>query len=200
MQINESLNIVLPVRSDDKGPILSAYHHPISRDVFEANYRTLSATKAALAGKGAQYLIGVGPQIAALELREQGRKDAAERGDFDGQGNPLDGGVGALLSELKRLTTVLAPTAGGWEQLPVDVAIQKGVMDQDEWKELEAKLAFFTCQYALASRSDRAAIVQATASILGAQTTSLSSMEWIGSLKNSTENDPSPKAVSSVPS
>lgn len=201
MQINESLNLVFPIRSDDKGPIIYAYHSPISRDVFEANYRILSATKSALSSKGAHFLMDAGPRIAALTLRDEGRKDAADRGEFDPQGKPLDGGAEALSVELKRLTTVLLPSASGWENVPVDAALSRGSIDPEEWKEAESALVFFTCHYALASRANRTVVAQATASLLGGSSTSSSITEWIASSTTLIKNDASePKAALSVPS
>ena len=201
MKINEQLNIALPIRYDDKGPTLYAYHTPISREVYEANYRVLAATKSVLSSKGAHFLMDAGPNIAALTLRDEGRKDAAERGEFDAQGNPLDGGAEALLMELRRLTSVVVPSAKGWDTVPVDVALNKAKIDMDEWKEAESALTFFTCHYAPASRKDRERIAQATASLLGASATSSTLTEWIDSLTTSTTNVASdPKAVLSVPS
>lgn len=201
MKINESLNLVVPVRSDEKGAILYAYHTPISREVFETNYRILAATKAALSSKGVHYAMDAGPTIAALALRDEGRKDALERGDVDAKGNPGDGGGDALMNEIKRLTTILAPSASGWDHIPVDVAVGRDVIDADEWKEVEAKLAFFTCHYALAHKKNREAVVQATSSILEGWSTSLSITEWIVSLPTSTNKETTEtKAVSSVPS
>lgn len=201
MKINESLNIVLPIRSEDSTPTLYAYHTPISREVFEANYRILAATKAALSGKGLQFLAGTGPQIAALALRDEARKDARDSGDVDSQGNPSEHACDALLADLKRLTMVVAPTPQGWDKVPVDVAIQKGYMTREEWPDVESALTFFTCLYALSPRAKLQETASATASILGAFTTSSSITDWVASLPTSTNEEPiAPKAGLSVPS
>ena len=42
-----------------------------------------------------------------------------------------------LLAELKRLTLVLAPGVGGYEYLPVDIALQKQVINAEDWTEAE---------------------------------------------------------------
>jgi hypothetical protein len=116
-------------------------------------------------------------------------------------GKPADGGAEALMGEIKRLTTVLAPSASGWDHVPVDVAVGRNVIDSDEWKEVEAKLAFFTCHYALAHKKNREAVMQATTSMLEGWSTSLSITEWIASLPTLTNNETSEKkAASSVPS
>ena len=201
MKINENLNLVVPVVSDDKGIIVRGYHTPISREVFEANYRILAATKASLSSKGTHFLMGSGPRIASLTLRDEGRQDAESRGDFDAKGNPTDGGAEALLLEIKRLTTIMAPASHGWEFLPIDTAINQGVIDEDDWREAESAIVFFTAHSALAKKADRAGIMRATTSLLKASTTSLPPMEFANSLLTSTTNDASEgKVASSVPS
>lgn len=195
MQINENLNLVLPVGNR------YAYHTPISREVFEANYRLLAATKAALSSKGVHFLMGTGPQIAALTFRDEARREAVERGEVDGKGNPLDNVSEAFSNELKRLTTLVLPSAQGWDKVPVDVAIQRGQLDSEEWAEVESALTFFTCLYALSTRAKRAETVTAAATMLEGSSTSLSCTEWAASLPTLTSDAPSaPKAVSSVPS
>lgn len=194
MKINESLNLVIPVTGDVK-----AYHCPISTEVFEANYRLLSAAKSAMTSKGVHYVMDTGPRIAALLIKDEAIKDAEERGDVNAKGQPSDVSYTALLMELRRLTTILAPTSKGYEYLPVDNAIDQGFMDAEDWKEAESALCFFTCHYAMAKRADRSSIANATASVLGGLMTSLSLSEYAGSLLTLTKAETTP-AISSVPS
>ncbi|MDE1854691.1 MAG: hypothetical protein KGI38_13345, partial [Thaumarchaeota archaeon] len=98
MKLNEAINLVVPVGERQ------AYHTPISREVFEANYRILAATKAALSGKGVMYQMDAGPRIAALAMRDEGKRDAEDRGSVDDAGHPRDEMTPALLAEIKRLT------------------------------------------------------------------------------------------------
>ena len=200
MQINEKLNLVVPMRGDGSGAAVHAYHTPISREVFESNFLILAATKSALSSRGSHFLIDSGPRIAALTLRDECRKDAAARGAFDEKGQGVDYAASALLAELKRLTMVLCPSAKGWDMLPVDTAVQRGVIDADDWAEVESALVFFTCHYALAKKSDRQDIAQGTASLLRGESTSLSPMDYVASLPTSTPDEPTPVVTSSVPS
>jgi len=201
MQINENLNLVVPIRSDDKGVQVYGFHTPISREVFEANYRILAATKSSLASKGTYFQMDAGPRIAALTLKDEAKKDAADRGDFDDAGNPKDGAATALLAELKRLTMVLAPGPDGWDSLPVDAAIQQKIIDADEWREAESAITFFTCHYAMGRRAERERIAQATASLLKGSSTSSPLSAFASSLPTLTkEGSSAKKAASSVPS
>lgn len=207
-QVNEDLNLVLPavvdvVTHDEQTREVTrlwAYHTPISRQVFEANYRVLSATKAAIFSKGGFYAMDVGPRVAALTLKDEGLKDAAARGSVDELGKPIDDATGALLAEIRRLTNILVPGSAGWDLLPVDAAIGQGHMTQDDWSEVEAAIVFFTCHCAMARRAEKAKQSRATASLLRGSITSLVPLEFAASLPGSTPVKTSQVAASSVPS
>ncbi|HGL4258435.1 TPA: hypothetical protein ACKE3D_002115 [Burkholderia dolosa] len=212
MKIDEQRRLVVPVVTDTitkkvKGKDVTenvvrvhAYHVPISREVFEANFRVLAATKAALASKGSHYLMGAGPRVSALTLKDEGLKDAAGRGSFDDEGKVIDEETPALLAEIKRLTTVLCAGPNGWDMLPVDVAIQQGKIDEEDWEEATSSLVFFTCNYSLAKKADRAKAAEAMASFLGGSTTSSPPMEFLASLPSSTPAEHTKKTHSSIPS
>ena len=200
MQINESLQIVIPLREDSDGnTIVQGYHIPISREVFEANYRILAATKAEIASKGLYYQMDGGPRIAALALKDEGRKDAIASGLVDEVGDPQQNGALSLLAEIKRLTTILAATEKGWEMIPVDTAIAQGIIDADDWREGEAALVFFTCHYAMVKKSQRKIAAEAICTVLKGLTTSLKVTELANSLPMLTAKDVI-KVASSVPS
>lgn len=212
MKIDEKRNLVLPVVTDrittkkDGNDVTEevvrtyAYHTPIARETFEANYRILAATKSSLAAKGSHYLMSSGPRIAALTLKDEGRKDAASRGLFDGDGNPKDEETAALFAEIKRLTNILCPGASGWDLLPVDTAISTGKIDSEDWEEVASSIVFFTCHYAMARKADREMVAKGTANLLDAQVTSSTPTEFAASLQTSTQAEPTKQARSSIPS
>lgn len=194
MQITPSLNLVLPLRFGAEGEaVILGYHTPIDAVVFQANYRVIAAAKHAIFSKGLAFASESGPRIAALALRDAAKHDAEELGVQDTST--------ALLGELKRLTLVLAPTAGGYEQIPVDIAISRGVIDAEDWAEGESALVFFTCVYAMARKAARESAGKAAASVLGGLTTSSMPMEFAASLPTLTQEKTSaPAPTSSVPS
>jgi hypothetical protein len=212
MKIDENRNLCLPIVTEritknvdgkdvtEEVVRLWAFHTPISRAIFEQNYRILAATKSALASKGAHYLWSSAPRIAALTLRDEGRKDAQARGLFDEDGNVKDEETPALFAELKRLTLVLCPGQHGWDMLPVDTAIQQGKLDVEDWEEAASSIVFFTCNYAMARKADRETTAKAYASPLGALITSLTATEFAGSLPTLTQAEPMKRAPSSIPS
>lgn len=192
MQITDSLNLALPF-----GDGLVAYHTSIDRAVYEANYAVINATKAALSRKGIHYQMGSGPRIANLALKDEGLKDAAERDSVDAKGNVVDQRTPALFEEIKRLTTILAPGASGYENLPVDVAISQGRMDEEDWSELEAAIVFFTCHVMPTKKANRAGIAKATASVANGSIAPSSITAFAASLQTSTKADPSANPASS---
>ncbi len=189
MTINSSLNLVFPIRSENNTPLIWAYHTPISTEVFQANYRIIAATKAAIFGKGIAYAADAGPRIASLTLRDAGRADAAEWG--------IEDTAPALLANISRLTHVLAPGKDGFDMVPIDAAISRKVIDAEEWAESESMLVFFTCAYSMALRSNREAVAKASALVLGGSTTSLEPLGWAASLPKLTEGDALKAAQSS---
>lgn len=218
--IDENLNVVLPVvteRVTTKTKVkegdkeiekdvsenvvrVYAYHTPVSKAVFDANYRMLAATKSALASKGQHYLVTSGPRIAALTLKDEGYRDAEIRGRIDDNGQVRDDDTPAFLAELKRLTNILCPSASGWEMLPVDAAIAQEKIDIEDWEETLSAIVFFTCQWSMAKKSDRIRMGKATASLIGASTTSSPLSQFAASLPSLTPVTATPKAVSSLPS
>jgi hypothetical protein len=212
MRIDEQRNLVIPVVTDtitrtveeqevsEEIVKVYAFHTPISRAIFEMNYRVLAATKSALASKGSHYLMSAGPRIAAMTLKDEGRKDAAARGSFDKEGVVVDEETPAFLAELKRLTMVLCSGPNGWDLLPVDRAIASGHLDDEDWGEALSSVVFFTSHVSMAKKADRPAAMKATASLLGASLTSSSPTEFVASLQNSTPVEPMKKTVSSIPS
>lgn len=194
--IDSALRLVLPLRADAEGkPTAWAYHTPIGMETFDANYRVLAATKAKLFEQGGRYAFEAGALVAALHLRDEGKKDAAREGDLDDDGKPRDGGVSALLADFRRLTMVVVPGPGGWDQVPVEVALQRGSLDTETWREAESTIVFFTCIYWLTPKAKRRAMADSTASVCGGSTTSSSLTDWIASLTVSTSAANTAKAA-----
>ena len=193
MRIDEKLNIVVPVRREDGEPGAYVYHAPISREVFEAHFRALSLMHSEIVGRDPSYM-GSGIHCASLIFRDVAAAEAAKRGP---QG--VDRSQ-SLFGEIKRLTTVLAPSAAGWELLPVDAAIAAGHLTADEWSEVESALVFFTGAYWMASSNRRREVMMTVASILGSSTTSSLPSEFAAGLPRSTPEIPSIAGASSVPS
>ena len=193
IRVDEKLNIVISVADEDGQPAFYVYSAPISREVFEANFRILSLTYAEITGQDSSYL-SVGIRCAALTLKDVAASEAARKGR---QG---DGGAAALLAEIKRLTTILAPSQGGWDTLPVPDAVRSGVLTDEEWSEVESAIVFFTGAYWLAPGRRRKEVVTALCSMLGWQATSSLPSEFAAGLPTSKPGASPKMGASSVPS
>jgi hypothetical protein len=193
MRIDQNLNLVLPVRTDEDGNGTAfAVHTPISREVFEANFRLLSLAKTELFSKGNAHAFGNGPTIAALTVRDEGLRDAEERGEEDGKKR-----IEALFSEIRRLTLIVGPAKEGYVSLPVDAALSSGLLESEEWEDAESALVFFTLVFALSKRARWSQAKEGCASILGGKMASLNATEYAASLRTSTGESPSPGVAAS---
>ena len=176
MQVNAALNLVFPIRTDSDGnPIVYAYHTPISREVFEANYRVIADTQVLISGKGR-----IGISIATLALKDAAAQYAREQG-LDFQSVPL-------LADVRRLTQVLAPGSNGYAPMPVDVALQTQVIDADEWAEAESAIVFFSCAFSLVPKNAREGLANALASVMKGSITSSTPSAFSSSLQLATTN------------
>lgn len=192
MQIDDNWNLVIPVTDS-----VRVFHSPISKAVFEANFRILSETKADIWGHGNQYALLSGRNVAALTLKDIGKRLSEQRGDLDEDGKPRDAGAQALLNELKRLSTILAPGNNGYETLPLQAAISQGALDNDDWEDVENQLVFFTCAVCLTPRKARKAAAQALADIMECSLSSSSCEEYVNGLMTSAKTGS--QTASSVP-
>ena len=201
MQITSDLRLTFPIKWNDAGePTVYAYHTPISRQVFELNYRLIGGTLAMLQSKS----VGTNVvDVATLALKDIGRRDAREWGLPEGL-SVEDGGMAVpLLAELKRLTSIIAPTPEGSRSIPVDKALQANLISAEDWEEAEAALVFFTAGFST-KRRNLASVAADLASPLGGSITSLLPMEWIASWPTSTaaaiiEPAPEPPPSTEIP-
>jgi hypothetical protein len=177
-----------------------AYHIPISRAVFELNYRLIGGTLAMLQSKS----VGTNVvDVATLALKDVGRRDAREWG-LPEELSIEDGGMAVpLLAELKRLTYIIAPTPTGYQSMDVTLALGRKVISAEDWEETEAALVFFTCGFST-KRRNLAQVAADLASPLMGSITSLLPTEWAASLATSpaaeiTPPAPEPVATTAIP-
>lgn len=177
LRINERLNLVIPVYSDDD--TVSAWVHstPISREAFEANFRLISKTFAAIQGEGLGELAG--PRVASLLMREIARSMVGPDGDADGMTRDF-------LNEIRRLSSVISPGASGWESMPLDDAAARKMLSDDDMSEVLNAVVFFTVASAMLPRTKAHAILPGAARLWGAQTSLLAATAWAASLRTST--------------
>lgn len=189
MRIDAKLNIVIEVETADGSVFV--HSTPLSRDVFERYFLVIGQTFAELVGKGLSLLSG--PRVAALLL-----KDVAQRGRvWDGPGGVANG----LMAEVRRLSNVIMPGPAGWRTVPLQDAIDKQLLSEDDIAEVEGLIVFFICVSAMSRKSEIAPVLEQMA-LWGVRTTSLNCTEWLGFWRTSTETATGTAAAStaSVPS
>jgi hypothetical protein len=190
MRIDEQLAIVIPVDRED-GSVVHVYATPISREVFQTYWLVLSKTFASMYEEG--LALASGPRIAAMMLRHK----AEEMRLWDGPAGVQLG----LMREIRRLANVMVPP--DWQIYPMDDALARNLITEDDADEIDGVLVFFTLVWRLHLRKDRRVILDGAVSMWGASTSSLRLSAFIASLPTSTETDSTgatPPAPSSPPS
>lgn len=182
MKIDRKLNLVLPivdgVTTDEKGvehDNIVAYVHstPISKEVFEKYFLVLSKVHARILSEGLGW--AAGPRIAALMLE----KVAKEDGTWEG----ADGVSRGLLGEIVRLTNVFMPLpVGGWDMVPLQIAIDQKLISDDDIGEVKSIIVFFTVSSWLYPKMMRDKILMEAMALSGGRTESLSCTDFSTSL------------------
>lgn len=189
MHLNSELNLVFPIRfADDGTPLMYAYSTPISTEVFQANYRILAAVNAEIWKKGINNAAAFAT-VANLMLLDVAKLDAAQWGTED-TGK-------AFLAEIQRLSYILAPGANGFEMLPINIAIERKVIDQGDWAEAESAVIFLISGFLLLPRAARKRFAERIVSAIGGSITSSAPLEWVNSLPRSTPDEGSKAQASS---
>lgn len=190
MRIDEQLNLVLPVEREN-GQTVWVHAAPISRETFQQHYLVLAKVYSGIFNEGLH--ITSGPQIAAIMLR-----DVAQRMNvWEGPG----GVEQSLLGEIKRLANVVIPGPQRPEYLPLEMAIQRGIIDREDADQIEGVLTFFTVVWRLLPRRDRQTVIRGAASVWDASITSQPLTAFAASLPmlNATDNSGATVPAASSP-
>ena len=192
MEINKKLNLVLPVGD--------AYVHstPISQEAFARYYLVLSKTFSKIYTEGLG--IAAGPRVAFYLLQDVARDLGGDKDDA--RAISLADVENGLVAEIVRLSNLVSLTSDGWKTVPLQEALDKGTLDEEDRDEVMNALTFFTVAWAMHRRTDRVAILASAMSLWGGRLESSNSTAFAASLPTSIETESSgPKMpVSSVPS
>jgi hypothetical protein len=91
-----------------------------------------------------------------------------------------------FIGEIRRLAMVVLPKDNGWDEMMLDEAISKELLEDDEIDEILNLLVFFTAALSFYALSERAVVVSGAVALWNGRTTSSSFTEWRGSLPTST--------------
>lgn len=180
MKIDRKLNLVIPLERED-GTSLWVYATPIRKEVFETYFLVLAKTFANLSRNGLDPRSG--PSIAALMLREVATATGRDSESNWWEGDDGVGGKTGLLAEIVRLSNCLVGTSDGWQTVPLQDALDRKLVTEDEKSEVMNLLAFFTVSSLIAPKQDRTILVEGMAAIYRLEVTSLAFTEWASSFK-----------------
>jgi hypothetical protein len=213
LRIDRRLNLVVPIYGEEvpklgdnnlpvmqdgepvmEAPVVAYVHStPLPADVVDRYWMVLAQTNTAIFSRG----LGVfgGPSVALRMLKSIAQEQKAWDDDA-GQVGVKRG----IVDQIERLTTVAVPSEGGWQSVPLAVAVDRKFISEEDKAEVENAIVFFICASEL-PRAQRKGIVSAGAALWGARTSSSNSTEFIASLKTSTATGSSgekPPATASV--
>ena len=172
LRIDRKLNIVFELESPDGR--FFVHSTPISFEVFETYFMVISKTFSRMYAEG--MLLTTGPRVASLLLK----KTAMEMRVWDTPNGVKNG----LINEIYRLTNAVILGKDGWGTLPLHTAIQQEMLSEDDIREVENLLVFFTCASHMHTRTQLPGILLGI-QLWGALTTSLNCTEYANSLPTS---------------
>lgn len=193
LKISENLNLILPIERASDGRKMYVHAMPVSREVFDTYFLVIGQTFTMItAGK-----LGIvsGPRLAWRLLR----KAAMDLGQWEG----ADGVEQGFMGEVIRMANLVAPPAvaapappgmngyGGWEPIPLENALNQGMLDEEDRDMVLNALAFFTVSSLMLPRrmngeDFRKDYLVGASKLWAAQTSSSGLMDFVASLRTST--------------
>ena len=171
MRIDRKLNLVIPVEREDEGP---AYVHavPLRPEVFQRYALVIAKTFSAIYQQGLNFIAG--PRVAAILLRQI----AEELGVWEGP----EGVENGLMAEIRRTSNIIAPTAEGWQPVPLQDALRQELLSEEELSEVEGLITFFTVASSMHRGAEKRITLEGMCRIWEAQLLSSSCTEFAASL------------------
>jgi len=188
LKLTRDLRIAFSVDTPDHGRV-HVHSLPLAR--FETFVLELGETYSKVFGSyDPKHVAMTAPQMALPALRLVSKR----MGTWEGP----DGVEAGLINELSRLTTVAHAGAAGWEQIPLHLALQRGILDEDTHAEVASSLVFIFLTLRVGPDVLREDTLRMASSARGWQYTSLGFTEYLASLPTSTPVASTTKKRSSV--
>ena len=187
MKIDRNLNLVMQVQTEVNG-IVHVHSSSVSRSVFEQYYLEIGKVFSQCFDSINQaHLALSAPQLAYPALKSI----AIKEGNWDNAGGVKFG----LVNEIIRLTNVLISGKNGWESIPLDVAVKREMLNEDEEAEILSALVFFTAISKVAPKDLKNSFLEMAGALRNWVLTSLDSMEYLNGLPISTKKENTGKKV-----
>lgn len=180
MKIDKKLNLVSNITRDD-GSIVYLHVTPFPYEVVE-EYCVL------LGNLFTNFIAQVGPlgsaRVAAMMLRKRLRQEQEARKQ-DNQNLSETPQTLTIIDEIQRLTMVVYSDGGQWKAVPLEVAFKQGIIDPDEYREIEGEVVFFMVSSAIQKANLIAPTVGTVLKMYDGQLTSSSVTAFRDSLQTS---------------
>ena len=187
MKIDRNLSLVMQVQTDGNG-LVYVHSCSISRSVFEQFYLEIGKVFSQCFDSVNQaHLALSAPQLAYPALKSISIK----AGNWDGAGGVKFG----LVNEIVRLTSVLVSGENGWESLPLDIAVKRKVINEDEEAEILSSLVFFTAISKVAPKDLKNSFLEMAGALRNWELTSSDSTEYLSGLPTLTKKEGTGKKV-----
>jgi hypothetical protein len=190
MRITRDLKLAGSIDTVQSG-LIHFYSAQISRDTFDQFFAELGDVVSYCTNIDAPAdLIRVAPQLAFPALK----KAAIKRGTWDAP----DGVKNGLVAEIARLTQVAYTSADGRQILPLDAAVSRGILDEDDRAEILSQVVYFLALSLAAEKRLAQETLPMAAKYRGWVYTSLAFSAHLDSLRESTAPASTTKKASSV--
>ena len=180
MKIDKKLNLVTNITRED-GSIVYLHVTPFPYEVVE-EYCVL------LGNLFTNFITQVGPlgsaRVAAMMLKKRLKQEQEARLEDGKSLSDLPKSL-TLVDEIQRLTVVIHNVGGQWKTTPLEVAFNQGIIDPDEYREVEGEVVFFMVSSAIQKANLIAPTVGTVIKMYDGQLTSSSVTAFRDSLQTS---------------
>lgn len=180
MKIDKKLNLVTNINRED-GSIVYLHVTPFPYEVVE-EYCVL------LGNLFTNFITQVGPlgsaRVAAMMLKKRLKQEQEARLEDGKSLSDLPKSL-TLVDEIQRLTVVIHNVGGQWKTTPLEVAFNQGIIDPDEYREVEGEVVFFMVSSAIQKANLIAPTVGTVIKMYDGQLTSSSVTAFRDSLQTS---------------
>ncbi|WP_353613962.1 hypothetical protein [Mangrovibacter phragmitis] len=173
MKIDKKLNLVSTIERDD-GSLVYLHVTPLPYEVVEINCVLLGSMFnhffSLVGGLGA-------PRVAAMMLRTEINDRLAL--------NPELAGKPTIIDDIHRMISVIWSDNGEWKKIMLEDALKRSIITEEELREVEGELVFFTVGFAIQKANLVIPTVGKALEAYSGQLTSLNITEYIDSLPKS---------------